>query len=130
MGALDLTATMDGIAALLLSASVAPNVYAYPVESVTVPCAVVGYPTEIALGVTFQRGHDTATFPVWVVVGKSGTKDARDALSLAITGAANVWTALTGTQSFGDVAVLNVEPAPITIAAVEYIGLKYTVEVI
>ena len=41
----NLTAVMDGLATL--AAGLAPQVYAYPVEAVTVPCVVVGYPVTI-----------------------------------------------------------------------------------
>jgi hypothetical protein len=128
MTAIDVAATMDGLAALM--AGVEPNVYAWPVESVTVPCVVVGYPSDIELGITFGRGADAATFPVWVVVGRTGTKDARDALSSAITGSSDVHDALTGAHAFGDVDVQSVSVESITIAAVEYVGLKYVVEVV
>jgi hypothetical protein len=129
VAAFDLVATMDGLSALLVTATIAPNNYAYPVGSVTVPCTVVGYPTTIDFDTTFVRGGDRAVLPLWHVVGKSGTKDARDALSAVLADASSVKSALDGLQSFGSVRVTDAEIAELTIAAITHIGVKYTVEV-
>lgn len=129
-----LTDQMDGLSALLAAASVAPNNFPWPVDSITVPCTVVGYPSMIGLGITYGRGADAFTYPIWHIVGRSNTIDARDNLSAALTGAASVWTALTGKQTFGanvvDVMVHDPDIATITVSGVEYIGLKFLVEVI
>ena len=117
---------MDGLAAL----APATNAYAWPVESVTVPCFVVGYPTSIDFDMTFKRGGDTFILPVWQIVGKGTTKTARDALSAALTGVGSVKEALDGAQSFGDVRVTDAAIESITIAGVEYVGIRFTCEVI
>jgi len=129
VAAFDLTATMDGLSTLLVSAALVPNNYAYPVESVTVPCSVVGYPTKVSFDETMGRGGDSADLPVWILVGVTGTKDARDTLSLVLADASSVKSALDGAQSFGDVRVTEAEVTEITIAAVTYLGVKFTVEV-
>ena len=117
---------MDGLAALVPT----DNAYAWPVESVTVPCFVVGYPSNVDFDLTFGRGGDTFRLPVWQVVGKSGSKAARDLLSAALTGVASVKEALDGAQTFGDVRVTDASIEEITIAAVAYVGIKFNVEVI
>ena len=130
MSAFDLTATMDGLAALAVSASLAKNVYAYPVESVTVPCIVVGYPKTIDFDAVFVRGGDHVGLPVWFVVGKTGTKDARDGLSLILADASSVKSAFEGTQSFAQtIRVTDAEIAEITIAGVDYLGAKFNLDI-
>lgn len=129
MSAFDLTTTMDGLATLATNASLATNIYAYPVGSVTVPCIVVGYPTTIDFDTVFARGGDRAVLPVWFVVGKSNTKDARDGLSAILSDASSVKSAFDGNRSFGSVRVTDADIAEITIAAVDYVGVKFTVEV-
>ena len=126
----NLTAVMDGLAALATTAAIAPQVYAYPVESATVPCIVVGYPTDIELDVTFQRGGDAVRLPVWYLAGKSNTADTRDRLSTILADASSVKSAFDGAQSFGDVRVTDVGIEEITVAAIAYIAAKFTVEVI
>jgi hypothetical protein len=119
-----LAGVMDGLAALF---SVTPaNVYPYPVESITVPCVVVGY-ARVDFDATMGRGADTWECPVWWVVGKSGTDAARDALSVAeTTGKA----ALDGLHAFGDVRVTAAEIAEFTVGAVTYLGVRFDCEVI
>ena len=129
MSAFDLAASMDGLAALCVTAAIAPNVYAYPREDVTVPAVIVGYPTAIDFDTVFARGGDRAEIPVWHVVAKTGTKDARDALSAALADASSVKSALDGSQSFGAVRVTDAEISEVTIAGVVYLSVKYTVEI-
>jgi hypothetical protein len=129
VSALDLAATMDGIAAQVVAWGGVPNAYAYPVDSITVPCVVVGYPTTLEIAVTFGRGGDHAVFPVWVVTGRTSTKDARDALSVALEGGSDLVAAIEGTYSYGDVDVTEATIATFTSAGVEYISLELTVDV-
>lgn len=121
-----LSEIMDGLAALIDT----PNSYAYPVESISVPCTVVGYPTEVIFDLTYNRGGDKITLPVWYILGRSGSKDARDALSDAMTGVGSLKEALDGAHSFGDVRCTDASVEEITVAAVTYIAIKVKVEVI
>lgn len=121
-----LSDVMDGLAGLIGMA----NSYPYPAESITVPCAVVGYPTEVDFDLTFQRGGDTFRIPVWLIVGKSGTVDARDALSERLTGVGSLKEALDGSHAFGSVRCTDAEVAEITVAATTYIGIKFSTEVV
>jgi hypothetical protein len=126
----NLTAVMDGLATLATAATIAPQVYAYPVEAVTVPCVVVGYPTDITFDVVFGRGGDEMTLPVWVLVGKTGTKDARDRLSTLLGDASSIKSALDGAQSWGDVRVTDAKITEVTVAGVVYLAAEFTVEVV
>jgi hypothetical protein len=111
---------MDGIAGLFTG-----NVYPWPAESVTVPCVVVGYAT-VAYDLSMGRGADTWTVPVWYVVGKTGTTDARDSLSAAET---VVKAAIDGGHSFGDARVTGAEATEIVISSVTYLAAKFDIEV-
>jgi hypothetical protein len=126
----NLTAIMDGLAALATAAGIAPQVYAYPVESVTVPCVIIAYPTRMDFDVSFQRGGDELELPVFVLVGKTSTQDARDRLSTLLGDASSIKSAFDGAQSFGDVRVTNASIEEVTVAAVTYLAAKFTVEVI
>lgn len=125
-----MTTCMDGISSVLTTAALADNNYAWPSDSVTVPCTVVGYPTRIDFDGTMARGMDTWTFPVWFVVGKANTTSARDRLSTVINDSSSVKSALDGAQSFGDVRVTTARVTEITIGAVPYLAAEYEVEVI
>lgn len=130
MSAFNLTTCMDGIAAALVASGLVPNVYAYPVESVSVPCAVVDYPSEIEVGVTFQRGADHVVLPVFYLVGVTATKDARDKLSLALDGGAkDLVGVIEGASGAGDLDVILAEIAQVTVAGTTYLGLKFTVDI-
>lgn len=96
-GALDLAATMDALAAAVVDGGVTARAYPWPVESAEPPCAIVAYPeAPIDFDRTFARGSDTATFPIYVLVGKAHDRSARDRLSVVITGATGVKDALDG----------------------------------
>lgn len=128
MSEMDLTAIMEGLAGR--AEGLASNVYDYPAESVTVPCIVVGYPTDIEFDTAFQRGGDRLTVPVWYVVGKGTTKFARDALSVVLAGVASVKSQLDGDTDFGDVRVTDASIDEITIGAVTYIAARFDTEVL
>lgn len=129
MAAFDLTATMDGVATLITNSGLVTNVYAYPVESVTVPCAVVGYPKAIDFDMTFGRGGDSCTLPVYFVVGRTMTKDARDRLSTILADATSIKSALDGSQSFGSVRVMNAQITDISFGDISYLSAEFTIDI-
>lgn len=121
-----LSDVMDGLA--LRVEGLAPQVYAWPAESVTVPCIVIGFPTTIDYDTAFYGGGDRLVFPLWYVVGKSGTKSARDALSEVMSGAQSIKQALDGSTAFGDLRATDASIEEISIAAVTYLAAMFTVE--
>jgi hypothetical protein len=129
----DLSATMDGIGTALTNSGLVPNVYAYPVESVSVPCALVDYPTgKIELSVTFgglANRADHIVIPVFYLVGLTGTKDGRDALSAAMHGATDLVRVLEG-ASPGDMVVTDGEIAQVKIGEATYLGLKFSLDIL
>lgn len=130
MATASMTTVMDGIAALLVSAAFCDNNYAWPADSVTAPCTIVGYPSRIEFDGTMARGMDTWTFPIWYVVGKTNTKDARNRLSTIINDTTSVKSVLDGAQSFGSVRVTTAEVTEITVGAVALLAVKFEAEVI
>ena len=118
-----LAAVMDGLAALVTTV---PNVYAWPVESISVPCVLVDYP-EMDPDFVMAGAADTWDVPVLYVVGTTSTKDARDDLSAAIP---VLSAALNGGHAFGDVRVTKVAILPVTVGSVTFLGAKLNCEVI
>jgi len=122
-----LSNVMDGLATL----SDMDNAYAWPVESISVPCSLVDFPETVTFDLTFGTGKDTFLVPVWHIVGNVSAKAARDAMSAALTGAASFKAKLEGSQSFCDsVRVKDAEIGKVTVGAVTYIGIKFMTEVI
>jgi hypothetical protein len=126
----DLTGTMDGLATLARTGTLAPQVYAWPAETVTVPAIVVGYPERVEFDLAFARGADSAVIPVWYVVGKSSTKAARDVLSDVIADASSIKSAFDGNHAFGSVRVTEADITEIVIAGVPYLAAKFSCEVV
>jgi hypothetical protein len=133
MSALDLSAVMDAIADTIRTANVTERVYEWPTESVTEPCAVVGYPRdeEIDFDVTYGRGSDRAVFPVYLLVGKVSDRTARDRLSALLTGATGLKDHVDGT--LGGVVqtarLITVGIEEITVGAVKYLAAVAKIEV-
>lgn len=130
MSAIDLAATMDAIADTLVVENVTDRAFAWPVQQVQPPCAVVGYPTRMEFDSTFRRGSDLAVFPVWIVVGLVHDRSARDVLSAYLTGVTGVKDALDG--DLGGVVqtarVTDCQVETVTIGGTEYLSARFSVE--
>ena len=73
MGALRLKDTMLAIAAALEEAEVVEKAWPHPAAGQAgVGEVVIWYPPEISFDMTFGRGADTATFPIYLLVGVAG----------------------------------------------------------
>lgn len=73
---MDVAATMDALAV----GTGMRNAYGYPVETGTVPCAIVGYPRDLEFHQTFGASNAQGTYPVWIVFGAVMQKSTRDAI--------------------------------------------------
>jgi len=129
-----LSRIMDSLAALITTAAIAENVYAFPSKKVSVPCAVVGYPTTVVFDLTFQgtaayQAHNTYRIPVWFLVAEGGTKDARDALSNILSDAASIKSVLDANTTF-PTAVRDAEIEQVTVNNVVYVGARFDCEVL
>lgn len=124
---------MDAIASAITTADtpITLRAQAWPAESVQPPMVVVGYPESIDFDVTFKRGADKCTIPVYFVVGKLTTRAARDAISAVIAGAGSVKELLDGNLG-GKVQTLRVtdcRPESIKIGGVDYLAARFDAEV-
>lgn len=96
MSKLDMAATMDAIAAALVSGGCTAKAYAYPASTVQKRQAAVGYPESVEFDMTFGRGLEAATFPVWLICGYPTEETTRDEVSRLVGSATDVKTALDG----------------------------------
>lgn len=130
MAQLDLGAVMDSIAALVQDSGW--RAYAWPSDSVSVPCAVVGYPENIDFDTTFVRGSDSAVIPLWFVVGRTSDRTARDEISRVITGANSIKETLDGDLSGAvqTARVTDCQVEEITIEGIKYISAKFLIEIL
>ena len=108
------------------------NVYPFPIDGITVPAIVIGYPDSMAFDRTFARGSDELVVPVWFIVGpgQTSTKDVRDALSAILADSTSIKSALDGTKSFGTVRVSDVKIETVASGSVSYIAARFDVDVI
>lgn len=90
MAGLDVADVMDALAAAVEGSSLVSKAFAYPTEAVTPGQATVGYPETIDFDMTFERGADTATFPVWVMCGLTVDPATRATVSDLIKHASDV----------------------------------------
>lgn len=132
MGAINLAATMDALAEALIQGNVTSRAYAWPVESVNAPCAVVGYPTEpIDFSVTFQRGSDRVIIPIYFLVGRTSDRTARNQISEIVGGSADIVNAIDGDLGglVQTATVLDCDIQTMTIAATDYIAAVFRIEI-
>lgn len=107
------------------------RVYAWPMDAITVPCFIFGFPEDINPKITFNRGGDEAVFPLWYVVGpaQTSTETVRDQLSVALGGANDVIGILDGNRAFGavdtrgpQIEVVNLGPPE---RLIQYVSLRF-----
>lgn len=129
---MDLGDVMDEIAASVGTIA-GLRVYAYPPDVVQSPAAIVTYPDTYTFDETYGRGMDRISdLPVVVLVGKVSDRASRDSITqyVAGSGAASIKAAVeSGTHAaFDTVRVTGVVFDIITIAAVEYLGATFTLD--
>jgi hypothetical protein len=105
-------------------------------DSMSVPAAVVGIPTEIDYDYTLNRSNDQAVFPVRVFIGKASDRNAQKLLDVYLdsTGSQSIKTVIENDSSLGGAAnTVMVERASgigvYTIAGVDYLGAEFSVRV-
>ena len=134
--ALDLGAVMDALG-VRLSTIPGLRVADYAADSVVPPAAIVGLPEEVEYDATAGRGADRCVIPVLVVVGKVSDRAARDAIAPYVSGigAVSIKAAIEGGASdLGGAAhtvrVTSCRIDIVTIAAIDYLGAAFNVEVL
>lgn len=112
------------------------TVFAHPVASVVPPAAIVVWPDQITYDATYQRGMDTLTFPVVLVVGQtSDGRAAMDALSRYWDGS-GPWSVKAALETGGpvdgvldDVQVGAARAGEVSIGGVSLLAAEFTTEV-
>lgn len=121
---------MDALAAALVEAEVVPQAYGWPNSGAAGGSAIVGYPEPVQIGVTYSRGYDRATFPVWILCGSPDAKAARDAASLYLSTSPDAVDALeqSGAGTTCHVTFATVES--VDVGGTEYLAVRYDVDVL
>lgn len=104
--------------------------YGWPNPAVSPPAFVVGYPPQVDLDATMNRGSDRARFPCWAVFGAPNERSSRDTLSsfmqaikAATDGTADgIWSSARA-ENFIVETIVNDD-------ATEYLAARFTVDVI
>jgi hypothetical protein len=131
-GEWSLSAIMDALAAAT-PVALTTKVYPHPVATVIPPAIIVGYPTDIDYDQVYGRASDKLMFPLWAVFGAVSDLAARDELSEALSGSAEIKGAIEASTTLRGLGcatrVTNAVPETVTIGGVQYISARFTVEV-
>lgn len=110
------------------------RVFPYWADRVTPPFAIVEFPEKIEYDATMVRGGDQIVLKILVGVARVDARTGRDALGAYAdgSGALSVKAALEAhaATAYGSVRVQMAEFGMVTVAAVEYIGATFTVDII
>lgn len=110
------------------------NVYPFWADRIAPPAAVVAWPDPYNFDSTFQRGADTAVFPVSILVGKVDARSARNELSRYAdgSGSASVKAVLESAvyTAVDSVRVQSAEFGVTTVNGVDYLTAIFQVETI
>lgn len=106
-------------------------------DTVPIPCAIIGPPTSVSYDEVMARGADTYTFSVRVLVARASERAAQKALFgyAQGTGSRSIKTAIESDPTLGNSADTVRVTAASNFAVysygdVEYLGVEFTVEVI
>jgi hypothetical protein len=125
---MDIAAIMDALADA--TAMVVKRTYPYPVDTVSPPCIVIGYPTDLTFDTTMGRGSDSAIFPVFYVAGKANDRNTRDDISSVIKNGAIKDAIDDMEDAVNSAYVSKVSITEITINGVSYIAAQFDTEII
>ena len=132
----DIAAIIDGLGANLDTVDKL-RVQTEILDTVPIPCAIVGPPTSIDFDEVMARGADIYTFTVRVLVARASERSAQRALFdyASGTGSKSIKTAIESDRTLGGAAdsVAVTGAGGIGIYAygeADYLGIEFTVEVI
>lgn len=110
------------------------RVFAYPTDTASPPAAMVWYPEAIEYDVALARGGDRLQVPIWVVVGGSDVRSARNELVAYASGSgdSSVKAAIEAHEAtaYDSARVIRAEYTPGVLGGVSYIGMTFYVDVI
>lgn len=139
MGALQLKATMAAIALALEEAEVVDKAWPHPTTGTAgVGEAVIWYPPEIGFDMTFGRGADTVTFPVYILVGIAGEDETLEALDRMLGDGSQAVKSALESGDFGGLSAvisdLHVASGGVDVlefdGGIKYAALRFDAEVI
>lgn len=129
---MNIAAVMDEVGVKLGTIS-GLRVFPFSVKSVQPPAAIVGWPDPYNYDLTFGRGSDRFTLPIYVVVGNVDAKASRNKISAYANGSGTssikaVLEAAVYTEC-DTVVVRSCEFSSITVAGVEFLAATFQVDV-
>jgi hypothetical protein len=128
----NLADVMDELAAELDTIS-GLRVYAFPVDQAHPPLAVIGYPETYTYDLTFGRGVDQLTFPVYLLVSKAWDRSSRDELAPYCdgSGARSIKAVLEGGSyaAMSSVRVASATFEVVSVGSVEFLTAVFSVDV-
>lgn len=132
----DIADLIDGLAANLATVDKL-RVQGEILDTVPIPCAIVGPPTGIEYDAVMARGADLYTFTVRVLVARASERASQKALFgyASGTGAKSIKAAIESDKTLGgaadSVAVLSAGNLGVYgYGEADYLGIEFTVEVI
>jgi hypothetical protein len=131
---MDLGAVMDEVGDRLDNIT-GLRVHRYPPDDVSPPAAIVSYPETITYDETMRRGMDRyPDLSVAILLGKVSARATRDAISVYADGAGDrsIKAVLDGGdyESCDSVRVTGAEFDVVTIAAVDYLGVMFNLDIV
>lgn len=130
---MDIALSMDEVAEKLRTIPKLVSVQAHAASSITVPGAVLGYPS-MQYHVTYARGATRMTLPIWVVIAKASDEAARDKLSAfaSDSGPSSVIAVLEAGSytQFDELTVTSMEPDSITVGTSDYLAAMFSLDLI
>lgn len=110
------------------------RIHPYEADKVTPPAAMVMWPDTYEFDSTMQRGSDSATFDVVILVGRADARSSRGRLAKYVDGSgeSSVKAAIESHASdvYDSARVRSVEFDGVTIAAVNYLAATFSVDIV
>lgn len=110
------------------------NVFAFPFEGPPVPCLIVAFPDPVDF--LFVQGGKTqkAEFPIWFIVDKVGSAQARDLIDAAFSQIDDFQTVIEADGTLGgaisDLELKDAKIEGVQIGGIDYQAIVFAVEVI
>jgi hypothetical protein len=134
---MDFAAVMTGLSQVAVDAGVVERAYDWPTADINPPCLVVGYPEgPQPFDATMSRGHDRATFPVWIIVGALDRRNVRDRLGAyllplkAAVEAASTMGELAEAVPWASARVQTWGVEPFAVESIDYMSIKFDIDVL
>lgn len=130
---MDLAGVMDELG-LALETIEGLRVFPYTADRITPPAAMVGWPDPVTYGLTYGRGMDRQSMPVWLMVSRADARSASKDLAPYLDGSGpkSVRAAIEDATTYEICHAITVKSATVqsfSIAGVEYLGAEFIVDI-